>query len=152
MENKLFKDKRGITLASVLEIMLFSVLFVAALTAVGVSLNTAFSENKDLTYGLVSNTTQKNLESLQDSMESSRLQGQSGISSLGIFTLTTLPQMIFTILGMTIEFIVGGWINSLVGLMNLGAIAGTVIIVLKLLYYFFLIFVLIKLLTRSNTV
>ena len=150
MQLRIVKNKRGATFQAFLEVMLFSVLFVGALAIIGSNMNNLYDSDKDLSMGIMSNSTLNNLKSTQSTLESSVSEGQSSFSSLGIFTITTLPRMLMTVLGIVKDFVLGTWIRNLVELMNLGEYTNLVIIIFQILYFFLLVFVLIKLITRVN--
>ena len=141
-------NKKGATFQIFMEVIFFSVLFVIALGIIGSNMNSLYSDNKDLSFGIVTNSTIANLESTQASLDSSQKEGQSSFSSLGLFTITTLPKMIGTIFSTAKDFVTGAWIASLVNLMNLGEYTQWIILVFRILYFIILIFILIKIITR----
>jgi pheromone shutdown protein TraB len=142
------KSKKAATLSVWLEVMFFSILFVVVLGLLGNNMNSLYGDNKDLTFGIATNNTLQDLKTTQIALDKATQEGQSGFSSLGIFTLTTLPTMLMTTIKMITSFVSGGWIKSLVDLMNLGDYAGIVTTVFQVLYFFIVIFLLIKLLLR----
>ena len=143
-------NKRASTFGVWIEVILFSLLFVIALGLIGTNMNAQYGDSKDLSFGLATNNTLQDLKETQASLDASTKEGQSSFSSLGIFTITTLPKMIMTTLGMTLRFISGGWIKGIVNLMNLGEYTSIVITIFTILYFLIVIFIIIKLLTRVN--
>jgi hypothetical protein len=147
MEN-MFKSKKAATFQSFWEVMLISVVFVVAIGIIGTNMNSLYGQNHDLTFGIASNSTLSQLESTSNALEAAQSGGQSSTTSLGLFTLTTIPTMMASIFSITKDFILGGWIARLVYLMNLGDYSSIIIIALQLLYFAILIFILIKLIIR----
>lgn len=126
-------------------------LFVVGLTIISTNMNNIYDDNHDLSYGLVSNETINDLEQYQTTLAESTNKGQSTLTSFGYFILSTLPTMILSANSLIWGFISGGFINNIVGLMNLGEFSGIIIIIFRLLYFFAIGFILMKILTKVNT-
>jgi hypothetical protein len=141
-------NKKGATYGTWIELIIFVVLFVGVLGILSYTINNNYGTNIDLSYGINSNDTINNLKSLQVDFDDTAKNGQASFSSLGIFMLTTIPKMIMTVTSMVWGFVAGSWINSIVGLMNLGDYAGLIITLFKLLYFIAIGFILIKIVTR----
>jgi len=144
------KSKKAATFQAFFEVMLISVLFVIIISIIGVQMNGIYGKSNDLSFGIASNYTLNQLEATSKSLEASQTAGQSSTTSLGLFTLTTIPSMMSTVFSLIKEFILGGWIASLVNLMQLGAYSKWIITILQILYFTLLIFILIKLIVRVN--
>jgi len=136
------------TYTSWIELLLMVVLFVGAIGIIGMNLNQTYDKNADLTFGLQTNSTQLAVQKLQTTITNSTSEGQSSMTDFGIFKLTTLPTIIFAISSLLWDFVSGNFINSIVGLMQIGAYTNMVIVVFKLIYWIAVAFVLIKLVTR----
>ena len=141
-------NKKGASYGSWVEMIIFIVLFIGVLAVLSYTINNDYGTSVDLSYGINSNDTMNNLKSLQVDFDNTAKDGQASFSTLGIFMLTTIPKMIMTITTMVWGFVSGSWINSIVGLMNLGDYAGLVITLFKLLYFIAVGFILIKVVTR----
>lgn len=146
----IFNNKKGSTFMAFIEIMLISILFVVALGIIGTNMNSLYGQNKDMSFGLVTNQTLSDLKSTQATLDTATQEGTSSFSALGIFTLTTLPKMLLTTLNLIKGFLLGTWIRSLIELMNLGDYSGIIITIFQILYFIMLIFILIKLILRIN--
>ena len=144
-------NKKGATFGVFTEIMLISILFVVALGIVGTNMNNLYGQNKDLSFGIASNDTLSNLKNTQSTLDTSLTAGTSSFSSLGVFTITTLPKMLLSLFSLIKDFVSGSWIRALIGLMNLGQYAESVIAVFQIMYFMAIIFIIFKLITRVNT-
>ena len=144
-------DKKGSTFGVWLEVILFSMLFVVALGVIGSNMNAINHDTKDISYGLATESTLDDLKSVQSSMSSSLTEGTASISTLGIFTITTIPKIIMTTLNLSLRFVMGGWIKDLVGLMNLGEYTNIILTIFQILYFFVILFILVKIITRVVT-
>lgn len=146
----MIQNKKGATYGIWLEALLISIFFVGVLVIIGNNINTINSDNKDLSFGLITNGTQTDLNNLQSSMEQDLNNGTTSISSFVGFFISTVPKMLLTINKMLLGFLTGSWINSLVDMLDLGDYAGLVITVFKSFYFFIIIFIIIKLMLRIN--
>ena len=144
-------NKKGAALSGTIEIMLFIVLFLAVIAIIGISLNSQYSENQDLTMGISSNKTMTNLQEYQRDLDSAYQNGSTSFSDFGILKLTTIPRMVSLTTSIIFSFVTGDFINSVVRNMNLGAYASLVIIIFKILYYVIILMIILSTVTRSNT-
>lgn len=142
-------NKQGATYGSWIEVILFIVLFVGILAIISTSMNSAYSKSNDLTFGIVTSDTLQNVKDLSGSFSNStQVEGQMSMTSYGLLILSTIPKMITAVMSLVWTFISGGFINSIVGAMNLGDYAGLVIIIFKLLYFISLGLILLKIITK----
>jgi hypothetical protein len=146
----MFKSKKAATFQAFFEVMLISVLFVIVISVIGVQMNGIYGKSNDLSFGIASNSTLHQLEATSTSLSSAQTSGQSATTSLGLFTLTTIPSMMSTIFSLIKDFVLGGWIANLVNLMQLGPYSAWIITIFQILYFTLLIFILIKLILRVN--
>lgn len=137
------------TYTSLIEMLLLVVVFVTTIGIIGLNLNSIYSQDKDLTFGLQTNNTQKALENLQSNFQNSTNEGQSSMTDYGIFKLATLPGIVFSIMSTLFNFITGGFINTIVYMMNLGAYSAMIIVFLRSLFIIGVFFIFIKIITRS---
>ena len=153
---KNFSGKRAQTFKSLLWLFGLLTLFIIALGVFSSEMNSTYSTNKDLTYGILTNETYEGLQKLQADLDTDvrgTEGGQAGYSTLGILTLTKLPKMLWNLLGVMLNFATGGWIENSIGQMGifLGPLGTTLVIIARVLFTMFIIFIIIKLLTRSPT-
>ena len=146
----MMKNKKASTFAIWFEIILFSLLFVLVLGIISSNLNSIHGTNNDLTFGIATSDTLQDMKDLQTSLNTAQTEGQSSITTLGFFMVTTLPRMIMLTLSTTLKFIGGGWISKLAEIMNLGEYATPIVVILTILYWMMIIFILIKIITRIN--
>lgn len=145
----MIKNKRGVTFSAWIEVALVAVLFFGALAIVATNMNNLYGKHNDLTYGIVSNKTLTDLQDYQSSVINNTQQGQASITDFGILKLTTIPSMLNLGFNLVLSFITGGFIDNIVGAMNLGDYSLIVIIVFRTLYIIGLAFALIKLFTKT---
>jgi hypothetical protein len=145
-------NKKAITFTALIWMFSGIILFVMALAVLSNEMNNLYGGSNDLTYGIVTNSTYEGLQTLQADLDADVRgsdSGQAGYSSLGILTLTRLPKVLWNLMGVTLSFITGGWINNAVGLLPLGSLGDVIIVLLRIIYTIMIIFIIIKLLTRS---
>lgn len=150
----MIKSKKALTFSSLMWAFVLTTLFMISIGIVSVQMNNLYGGGYDLTYGIVSNSTLTELQEYQSTLDSDIRgsdSGQAGYSSLGILTLTKLPKIIWGVMGMMINFVTGGWLESPLKLLNLGEVTTTLLLLLRILFTVLIIFIVIKLLTRSPT-
>lgn len=148
------KNKKGLTFSSLMWTFVFVTLFILALGVVSNEMNNLYGGSNDLTFGIVTNSTYTALQNYQSSLDSDLRgsdSGQAGYSTLGILTLTKLPKIIWGVMGMMIGFVTGGWIETPLMLLHLGSITIYVLVLFRVLFTVLVMFLIIKLLTRSPT-
>jgi hypothetical protein len=144
-------NKKGAALTAWIEAVVIIVFFIVALGIIGSKMNedySGISTSHDLTYGLNSNATQNALIALEEDFSNSTTEGQMSFSTFGWFIISTVPHMLYSTVSLLITFVSGGFINSIVGMLQIGEFTNIVTIVLRLLWVLGLIFVLIKLVLK----
>ena len=146
----MIKNKQGATYGGWLEVILFLILFVGIIAIIGVNMNNTYEQDHDLTFGIVTEGTQDDINNLAAVFDNStNKDGQTSMSSsFGTLILTTTPRMITATTSLIWTFVSGGFINSIVEAMNLGDYSGLIIVILKLLYFLSLGLILLKILTK----
>ena len=143
-------NKKGATFGSWIETLLIICLVGGSLALIGVGMNSMYGQNKDITYGIVTNDTLTQINSYQTSMQNDTTQGQSSISDFGIFKLATGARLITLSLTLIWDFVSGNFINNIVNLMNLGDYSTILIVVLKAIYFITIGFILLRFVTKIN--
>lgn len=141
-------NRQGASYGFWIEVILFIVLFVSALAIIGSNMNGLYDENYDYSFGLVTNDTKAEIESYQETLVNSTSEGQASQTAFLPLVLTTVPHMLMTVNSIIINFISGGFINTLVDLMNLGDYGNIIIVIFKLMYFIAIMFILIKIITK----
>lgn len=141
-------NKKGALFSVWVEILLLVVLIIGAIALLSGDLNDTYGGNYDLTGNVLSNSTEESLSNLRSSMGSDLDSGTSSQSSLGLLQLTTLPKILWGVTNILWDFVNGTTITNLVALLNLGAVGSLVATTLKLILWFSLAFVLLKVITR----
>lgn len=143
-------NKKGATFGSWIETLLIICLVGGSLALIGAGMNSMYEQNKDITYGIVTNDTLTQINSYQTSMQNDTTQGQSSISDFGIFKLATGARLITLSLTLIWDFVSGNFINNIVNLMNLGDYSTILIVVLKAIYFITIGFILLRFVTKIN--
>jgi hypothetical protein len=143
-------NKKGATFGSWIETLLIICLVGGSLALIGAGMNSMYGQNKDITYGIVTNDTLTQINSYQTSMQNDTTQGQSSISDFGIFKLATGARLITLSLTLIWDFVSGNFINNIVNLMNLGDYSTILIVVLKAIYFITIGFILLRFVTKIN--
>jgi len=142
----LIKDKRGFSLSGWTEVALLSTLFMLLIVIVIANFNVTYEQNHDGTFGLSNHltTTEGDLSSYQDTLQQSVKQGQASSTGLGL-SLTTTWNIISS--GATImwNFLTGGFIEQIAGMMRLPVIVGRI---LRILFVLSIGFIILKLVLR----
>lgn len=146
MKNQILKmNKRGIGFSGWIEAILFSLLFVIILGTIIVGMNTKYNKNYDSTMGLGTNDTLTQLTGLQDSFSTATSEGEASNNAFSGISLSTSWQLIKNIVSISWNFISGAWIIKTVQMAGLPIILG---LILRMLYFFSIGFILIKLLFK----
>jgi hypothetical protein len=150
MKNKFLRNKKGATYSSLIWVIVLTALFVFVIGIISVETNSKYGTTGDLTFGMANDASLTALKNYADTIKTDVETGQSSYSSLGILQLTTLPHLIGTILTLTWNFVSGGFIERIVGIMNLGDYSNMVMVAFRVIYFVLLGLILMKILTRTN--
>ena len=146
MINIIPKNKKGYSLSGWTEVALLTTLFVLLIISVIAEMNVTYDEDYDGTFGLSTaiSSTQDDLTEYQKTLEQSVKEGQSSSTGLGI-SLTTTWNIISS--GATImwNFLTGGFIEEIGGLMKMPT---AVTMILRILFVLSIGFIILKLVLR----
>ena len=140
-------NRKGASISSWFEGIIFSIMIVASLVAIGVSWNSQYGTNYDLSNGLITNNTQNDLSNYIDSIGTATSTDQATFTESQGLTFGGLWGMIksgYNIIG---SFITGSWIEKVSSMAQFPAYVG---LLLRLLFIFSLVIILIKLLTKVD--
>lgn len=143
-------NNKGSTFAIWIELVLFIIVMIGALTFIGLDLNDRYSQNHDLTLGLNVSNQLSSLNDFKKDAVNDSLQGQSSLSDYGIMKLLTTPKILMQTLSILWSFVDGSFITTVVNAMQLGAIGSTIAVVFRILYVITLVFIVLKLVLRIN--
>lgn len=146
MKYKLLKDKRGFSLSSWAETALFITLFITLIGILVVNMNVKYDENFDKTFGNPDRLSgvEQDLNDYQTTMQQSVSQGQASSTGLGI-SLTTTWSIISSGASIMWNFLTGGFVEDMVGLIGLPFIVGRI---LRILFVLSIGFIILKLVLR----
>jgi len=143
---KIIKDKRGFSLSGWTEVALLTTLFLLLMVIVIANFNVNYDKNYDGTFGLSNSisTTQDDLTGYQDTLEQSVKQGEASSTGLGL-SLTTTWNIISEGSRIMWNFLTGGFIEQVAGMLRLPPIVGTI---LRILFVLSIGFIILKLVLR----
>jgi len=146
MNYKLLNDKRAFSLSSWTEVALFTTLMVLLVITLIANMNVTYDQNYDGSFGLSNAiaTTQGELTDYQETLQQNVREGQASSSGTGI-SLTTTWSIITSGLNIMWTFLTGGFIEEIIGLMQLPTIVGTI---LRILFVLSIGFILLKLILK----
>ncbi len=130
IKNNLLKNKKGYSLGGWIEVILFSILFVAVFAIVIGGMNNRYG--KDYQVGIGANTTESALINYQGTLESQTKEGEATFTSTEGLTLKSSWGMIKNIVTIVWDFLTGGWIETIVIYMKLPLI---VALIFRVLYF-----------------
>jgi hypothetical protein len=146
MVKNLFKDKKGFSLSGYVEVALMTTLFMLLFIGLIAEFNVKIGKTYDGTFGLSSSlaSTQSDLEGYQATLEKSVKEGQSSSTGLGI-SLSTTWGIISS--GATImwNFLTGGFIETIGGMLRLPTAVSQI---LRVLFVLSIGFIILKLVLR----
>jgi len=139
----LIKNKKGVTMSSWTEGILFSLLIVLILGIVVGGFNVMYGEDNQL--GLGGNTTESAFADYQGTLESEIRGGEAEFDSTSGMTLKSSWGIIKSATGIIWDFLTGGWIETIVMYMKLPS---EVALVFRILYFLSIGFIILKILFK----
>lgn len=139
-------NKKGYSLSGWAEVALLTTLFMLLIIGVIAEMNVNYNQNYDGTFGLSSSlsSTQGNLTDYQDTLQQSVEEGQASSSGQGL-SLTTIWNVISSGSKIMWNFLTGGFIEQVLGMLRFPPIVGTI---LRILFVLSIGFIIIKLVLR----
>ena len=134
------------SLSSWTEVALFTTLFITLIGLLVVNMNVKYDENYDPTFGNPDRLSgvQQELTDYQDTMKTAVSQGEASSTGLGM-SLTTTWSIISAGIGIMWNFLTGGFIEDICGMIEFPTIVGTI---LRILFVLSMGFILLKLVLR----
>jgi hypothetical protein len=128
------------------EVALFTTLFITLIGLLVVGMNVKYGENFDATFGKPDRLSgvQQQLTDYQNTQQQAVSQGQASSTGLGM-SLTTTWNIIASGIGIMWNFLTGGFIEDIVGMIGFPTIVGTI---LRILFVLSMGFILLKLVLR----
>jgi len=142
----LIKNKKGYSLSGWTEVALLTTLFMLLIIGLIAEFNVNYDENYDGTFGLSNqlSSTQGDLSDYQDTLQQNVKQGETTSGTDGI-SLSTTWAIISSGANIMWNFLTGGFIEQIVGMLMLPPIVGTI---LRILFVLSIGFIIIKLILR----
>lgn len=143
----LFKNKKGFSLAGWTEVALLSTLFVILIIGLIANFNVTYGGNygSELTpLNTQLGSTQTALVNYQDTLQQSVSQGQASSSGLGM-SLTTTWNIISAGANIMWNFLTGGYVEQLAGLLRFPTIVG---FIFRMLFVISIGYIILKLVLR----
>ena len=137
------KNKKGYSMSGWTEGILFSVLFVLILGIVIAGMNASYGEIYSI--GLNTNATEQAFIQYQDTLKSQVGTGEADFSSSSGLTLKSSWGIIKSGTSIIWSFLTGGWIEIIVGYMNLPP---EVALIFRILYVLSIGFIILKILFK----
>jgi len=137
------KNKKGYSMSGWTEGILFSVLFVLILGIVIAGMNVSYGESYSI--GLNTNATQEAFTQYQDTIDAQIGSGDADFTSASGLTLKSSWGIIKSGTSIIWSFLTGGWIEIIVGYMNLPP---EVALIFRILYFLSIGFIILKILFK----
>lgn len=139
----IIKNKKAYSMSGWTEGILFSVLFVMILGIAFAGMNASYG--KSYSIGLDTNATQEAFIQYQDTIDSQIGSGEADFTSASGLTLKSSWGIITSGTSIIWSFLTGGWIETIVGYMNLPPEVG---LIFRILYFLSIGFIILKILFK----
>lgn len=147
MVNKLYKDKRALSLSSLTEAVIGIILILGCLAIVMIGMNVKYNQNYDSSFGMLTNDTRASLEGYQTPLQNG-LSSDASTNAINGVNVVGSWGMIYSGIKIMLDFVTGGFIQNAVGLLHLGQAGLWLGWALRLLFIFGIAFIVIKILFK----